>query len=142
MNGHAEWRSRQAKANREKHELPFARQLDAMSAPKYEREYRFAAVEAGWNVNGKNQKPMLRDRLANLGLSDWRFDFAWPDKRIAFEIEGAPGRGRHTTFIGFSKDCEKYNAATRLGWAVYRVTGAQVKDGYAMTLAEEVLNGN
>jgi hypothetical protein len=31
------------------------------------------------------------------------------------------------TGAGFSKDCEKYNLATRDGWRVYRFTTAMVK---------------
>jgi hypothetical protein len=77
----------------------------------------------------------------------WRFDFAWPKYKVALEIEGATfGRqvicnycnkkvygvtknggtypirigGRHTSGVGFEKDCEKYNAATLAGWRVLR----------------------
>jgi very-short-patch-repair endonuclease len=53
----------------------------------------------------------------------WRVDFAWPDRRVALEIEGgAFTRGRHTRGGGFVKDMEKYNAATLAGWRVLRVT--------------------
>ena len=32
----------------------------------------------------------------------WRFDFAWPERRFAVEIEGiTPGQGRHQTIKGF-----------------------------------------
>lgn len=54
----------------------------------------------------------------------WRFDFAWPNEKLAVEIEG---RGRHQTFIGFRNDCEKYNAALLLGWRVLRFPAADVK---------------
>lgn len=125
--------------SRSKHENAFAMQLAACRIVNPEREYRFAAIVVGWNVSGSNLKPLLRDRLEKAGLRDWRFDFAWPSKKIAFEIDGAPGRGRHTTFCGYTADCEKRNAATRLGWSVYNVTGEQVKSGYAIALAESVL---
>lgn len=63
----------------------------------------------------------------------WRFDFAWPLRMIALEVEGGTARGgRHNKAIGFEKDCEKYNEAARLGWKVYRVTSAMVKDGRAI----------
>src|SRR5688572_10984501 len=53
----------------------------------------------------------------------WRFDFAWPDHRVALEVEGgAFTRGRHTRGAGFVKDMEKYNTATLAGWRVLRVT--------------------
>jgi very-short-patch-repair endonuclease len=54
----------------------------------------------------------------------WRFDFAWPEQRLAVEIEG---RGRHQTFMGFAQDAEKYNTALLLGWRVLRYPAAFVK---------------
>lgn len=51
----------------------------------------------------------------------WRFDFAWPDKKVALEIEGGIWRGgRHTNPLGFIADCEKYNTALAEGWKVIR----------------------
>lgn len=53
----------------------------------------------------------------------WRFDFAWPDLKVAVEVEGGIWRGgRHQTPSGYRADCEKYNAATLLGWRVLRLT--------------------
>jgi very-short-patch-repair endonuclease len=41
----------------------------------------------------------------------------------AVEIEGGVWRGgRHTTGAGFTRDCEKYLAASALGWMVLRLT--------------------
>ena len=70
----------------------------------------------------------------------WRFDFAWPDRKIAAEIEGgtwtsgAHSRGKH-----FEGDCEKYNQATLLGWRVLRFTTDMVKDGRALATLKEIL---
>jgi very-short-patch-repair endonuclease len=51
----------------------------------------------------------------------WRFDFAYPDQKIAIEIEGGVWtQGRHTRGSGFVKDCEKYNAAAMLGWRILK----------------------
>lgn len=51
----------------------------------------------------------------------WRFDYAIPAARVAIEVEGgAWTRGRHTRGKGFLNDIEKYNAATLLGWRVFR----------------------
>lgn len=51
----------------------------------------------------------------------WRFDFAWPDRRLAVEVEGGVWvRGRHTRGAGYLKDLEKYNRAVELGWRVLR----------------------
>lgn len=63
----------------------------------------------------------------------WRYDFAWPDKMIAVEVEGGTwGGGRHTRGAGYEKDCEKYNEAAILGWRVLRATGKQVNNGQAI----------
>ena len=51
----------------------------------------------------------------------WRFDFAWPERMIAVEIEGGHG-GRHQRYYGYQQDCDKYNRATLMGWKVYRFT--------------------
>ncbi len=51
----------------------------------------------------------------------WRFDFAWPTDLVACEMEGGVyAQGRHVRPQGFINDLEKYNAATELGWKVFR----------------------
>ncbi len=67
----------------------------------------------------------------------WRFDFAFPDRKLAFEVEGmCSWSGRHQRPGGYQADCEKYNAALLLGWRVYRFTGAHLKSTYAITTVE------
>ena len=60
----------------------------------------------------------------------WRFDFCWADRNnmVAVEIEGGVfmRRGGHTSGIGYTKNCEKYNAATIAGWSVLRYTTANL----------------
>jgi hypothetical protein len=56
----------------------------------------------------------------------WRFDFCWPDKKIALEIQG---QGSHNTLSGMTKDYEKQHAAMQLGWQVIYCTANQLKDG-------------
>lgn len=57
----------------------------------------------------------------------WRFDFAYPDLKIAIEAEGGIwSSGRHTRGSGFIKDCEKYNQAAILGWRVLRYTTSNI----------------
>lgn len=87
----------------------FAQHLRAHMMSGWEREYRFAP-----------------DRR-------WRFDFAHPGSRLSVEIEGGTwSGGRHTTGTGFAADCEKYNAATVMGWRVLRFTPDQVASGEAI----------
>lgn len=60
----------------------------------------------------------------------WRFDFAWPEKLIAVEVEGGIwANGRHTRGKGFENDCRKYGAAMERGWNIYRVTGGMIESG-------------
>jgi hypothetical protein len=61
----------------------------------------------------------------------WRFDCAFPVQKIAFEVEGGTWMGgRHVNPIGFSKDCEKYNKAVKLGWKVYRLVPSMITKEY------------
>lgn len=48
----------------------------------------------------------------------WRFDYAWPDLRLALEVEGGTWTGgRHVRGHGYERDCEKYGEAVVLGCA-------------------------
>ena len=74
------------------------------------------------------------------GCQPWRFDFAWPEQRVAVEVEGGTfSGGRHTRPLGFRKDCEKLNEATCRGWRVLRVTTEMVKSGEALTYLQRLL---
>lgn len=76
-----------------------------------------------WNVLAKGApEPETEHRFD--ATRRWRFDFAWPGKRVAVEIEGGTyANGRHNRAAGYAKDCEKYNAAIEAGWRVLRYTG-------------------
>ena len=53
----------------------------------------------------------------------WRLDYAWPDARVALEVEGgAWTRGRHTRAAGFLGDMDKYNELAARGWLLVRCT--------------------
>ncbi|APS51736.1 hypothetical protein AVI51_13345 [Piscirickettsia salmonis] len=70
----------------------------------------------------------------------WRFDFAWPDLKIAVEVEGGTySQGRHTRGKGFEADCEKYNTATESGWLVFRYSTQQVSQYIAIRQLKRVL---
>lgn len=58
----------------------------------------------------------------------WKFDWAIPRKKIAFEYEGLNSKkSRHTTKSGYTGDTDKYNEATAQGWRVYRYTAINHK---------------
>lgn len=57
----------------------------------------------------------------------WRFDGAFPDKKIACEVDGGAFiGGRHTRGPGFISDQEKCNEAALLGWTVFRFVTADL----------------
>ena len=59
----------------------------------------------------------------------WRFDFAFPEVKLAVEVEGgAYSGGRHVRPDGFEKDTEKYNMAAIEGWCVLRFTKATIEN--------------
>lgn len=65
----------------------------------------------------------------------WRFDFAWPDHRLALEIEGGVWtRGRHFRGKGAMADMEKYNEATLAGWRVIRVIPSEATSAHTASL--------
>ena len=108
----------EAKAKRERWEAELLKQIRAAKIETPEREYKFDTR------NGRQ----------------WRFDFAWPYKRIAAEVNGGvnmPGGGRHNREIG--KDGEKRNEAQLQGWDVYEFTPDQIKSGYALNVIEEAI---
>lgn len=71
---------------------------------------------------------------------NWRFDFAWPEKKLAVELEGGIwNKGRHMRPEGFIEDCNKYNAASLLGWKVLRFTERHIKSMQAIKQTREAL---
>ena len=68
----------------------------------------------------------------------FRFDFAFPDKMLAVEIEGGVN-GRHQRIGGFTGDCHKYNAAALLEWLVFRFTPEMVHSGEAIDTIRKAL---
>lgn len=63
----------------------------------------------------------------------WRFDFAYPEIKLAIECEGGTwANGRHNRGSGFEEDCAKYNQAALLGWRVLRFTKSMIDSGQAI----------
>jgi very-short-patch-repair endonuclease len=103
-------------AGRPDHEAALLGQVLAAGLPRPERQVRFLA--------GRR----------------WAFDFAWPDRRVAVEVEGGIwSAGRHVRGDGFERDAIKYSEAAIAGWLVVRVTPAMVADGRALALVERAL---
>lgn len=94
-------------------------QLRAAGLAPYERQFLFAKQAMGRR---------------------WAADFCWPDHHLIVEVDGGVySGGRHTRGKGFEGDCDKLNAAAKLGYAVLRFTAKHIKDGSAVTLIEEMV---
>ena len=70
----------------------------------------------------------------------YRFDLAWPDLKIACEVDGGTWiSGRHNRGSSIAKDYEKLNLAVVNGWRVLRFTTDQVKSGEAAAVLSIML---
>lgn len=59
----------------------------------------------------------------------WRFDYAYPELKIAIEVDGGIFiGGRHSGGVGQLKDMEKGNAACAMGWYVFHTTPEDMHD--------------
>lgn len=117
-------------------ELPSALQAKIkpkMRAPnkavlKKLREATEAATrDAFFAMLRRNRLPMPDAEFRFHDRRLWRFDYAWPAKKIALEVEGGIWtQGRHTRGKGVLGDMQKYNAAAVLGWRLLRCTPGQL----------------
>lgn len=84
--------------------------------PIPEREYRFAAPRR------------------------WRFDFCYPDRKLAIECQGGIySGGRHARGYGIDADLEKHNAAVLRGWDVLYFTSSMINGGLALDTLRQAL---
>lgn len=68
----------------------------------------------------------------------WRFDFAYPNYKVAIEVDGGVySRGRHTTGKGYTSDQYKGNAAIEDGWVVLHYTTTMISSKEKL---EEMVN--
>ena len=70
----------------------------------------------------------------------WAFDFAWPNYRVALEVEGGIWvQGRHVRGKGYENDCRKYSVAAIAGWAVIRATQRMLENGEAIEMVKQAV---
>jgi hypothetical protein len=70
----------------------------------------------------------------------WRFDYAWPEQKVALEVDGgAWTQGRHTRGAGFIADQQKRNTAVDLGWRVFHTTPSGVFSGETITFLKNAI---
>ena len=97
-------------------EETFALQIRALRLPEPVREYRFNEARK------------------------FRFDFAWPNLKIAVEIDGGTwSGGRHVRGAGYHNDAVKQNMAACSGWAVLRGDGKMVTTGALIASLEQLI---
>lgn len=85
-------------------------------------ECNFAAILKEWKVPYQHDYKFCPPRRFML-------DFAIIAPRVGIEIEGITAKGgRHQRFMGYMKDCEKYNLALSLGWKIYRIPSVWLTD--------------
>lgn len=89
----------------------FALQIRADQLPRPMREYRF--------------HPTRR----------WRLDFAWPDMRLAVEIDGEVHRIKDR----FHADLEKHAALVLADWTLLRVGSREVRSGRGLEWLKAIL---
>ena len=76
---------------------------------------------------GVGQHPVIAGRL-------FRFDRAWPDHKVAVEIQGGVWmpKSAHNTGSGIERDCLKLSMAAALGWRVLPITRSMIESGEAI----------
>ena len=85
--------------------------------------------------------PVLKLAFAKCISRNWRFDMAWPAKRIALEIEGGmlPGVSGRKTDQRIREYCHKYNTAMILGWTVVHADSVMVAHGHHVDYVRDLL---
>jgi len=94
-----------------------------------------------------NSGPQLQEEYRFHPKRKWKADFRYDSPRLGpihIEIEGGiwlGGKARHTSGVGYWKDCEKYNEACLMGIKVIRLAGPLINDEYITRLAGWIRGG-
>ena len=83
--------------------------------------------------------PVVRQQAfaEHLGRA-FRFDFSFPEHRLAVEVDGAV----HRIKARFRADLERHNLAQVLGWRVLRFSTADIASAKAIDAVRAVLAGD
>lgn len=81
-----------------------------------------------WQIfSGLDIMPVPEYKFAEQIKRKFQFDWAFPDQKVAIEIEGnawnVPGGGKHMQ----DRDLEKYNYASEFGWSVFRFSPSMLQ---------------
>ena len=70
----------------------------------------------------------------------FRFDFAWPDRNLLCEVQGAIFvKGGHSTGVGIMRDHEKHNLAVLQGYRIIYANSKTIESGEALDQIEGAL---
>lgn len=95
--------------------------------------------ELVWQVKAAKLPAPVRE-LAPITGRRFRFDLAWPDRKLACEVQGGVWTlGRHTRGAGAESDAEKLTLAALAGWRCLVVTAKHIRSGQALTWIELAL---
>jgi hypothetical protein len=121
-----------------------ARQRLDKESYREERERLIARLDL--QMRGRRLPPAAPEHRFH-PTRQWRFDRAYPEIRLAIEVEGGlrtvgeDGQrgGRHNRPDGYIEDRRKYTAAAVLGWRVVYVTIESLQDNSAVDAIVEIL---
>lgn len=72
----------------------------------------------------------------------WRWDYAWPEAKVALEVDGGVWTGgKHGRGSGIVKDHEKRNAGAELGWRLLVVTPGKLAHLETVLLVKRTILG-
>jgi hypothetical protein len=99
-----------------------ARELLELASPlaesPMESEARLVMLDGGL------PPPVLQYRIVDLNGETWRFDFAWPEYRVAAEYDGVDW---HSGPEAFFRDRRRWAAVQDLGWVVVPIVAEDVR---------------
>lgn len=75
----------------------------------------------------------------------WRYDLAWPDRRLVVDCEGGlylRGGGWHQNGTEYENDLEKHNQASILGYRVLRFGPKAIASGEAIATIQRALEAD
>lgn len=108
--------------------------LEACGADAVMPKESFLEARFALHLRAANLPPCVREYCFD-DVRKWRFDFAWPEYKIAVEPEGK----KHTIGAQHEKDCEKFVHAVLADWRVLRVTYKQVMSLQALEWTSQLL---
>lgn len=95
--------------------------------------------ELVWQIRSIGLQKPVREHKAIPGRR-FRFDLAWPEQKLAVEVQGAVWtQGRHTRGAGAESDAEKLSLAVLHGWRVLVVCKVHIRSGQALQWIEQAL---